>query len=43
MPEYFSLLTAGKKEITNMGLYRNSLHVFWRCKYLLIWTAEVSV
>ena len=33
MPEYSSLLTTSKKEITNMGLYRSSSHVFWRCKY----------
>ena len=25
MPEYSSLLTTSKKEITNMGLYRSSL------------------
>ena len=40
MPEYSSLLTTSKKEITNMGLYRSSSHVFWRCKYHLVWTPK---
>ena len=42
MPEYSSLLTTSKKEITNMGLYRSSSHVFWRCKYHRV-DAEVSI
>ena len=40
MPEYSSLLTTSKKEITNMGLYRSSSHVFWRCKYHGVWTPK---
>ncbi|HGY5898929.1 TPA: transposase, partial [Serratia marcescens] len=23
-----------------MGLYRSSSHVFWRCKYHLVWTPK---
>lgn len=40
MPENSSLLTTSKKEITDMSSYRSSAHVFWRCKYHLIWTPE---
>ncbi len=40
MPEYSRILTTSKKEITNMGLYRSSSHVFWRCKYHLVWTPK---
>lgn len=40
MPEYSSLFATSKKEITNMGLYRSSSHVFWRCKYNLVWTPK---
>lgn len=40
MPVYSSLLTTSKLEITYMGLYKSSSHVFCRCKYHQVWTPK---
>lgn len=42
MPVYSSLLTTSKLEITYMGLYKSSSHVFCRCKYHQVWTPKLS-
>lgn len=40
MSENSFLLTASKKEITDMSSYISSAHVFWCCKYHLVWTPK---
>ena len=40
MPEYLCLLTTSKRRQTDMGLYRSSSHVYWRCKYHIVWTPK---
>lgn len=38
--EYLCLLTTSKRRQTDMGLYRSSSHVYWRCKYRIVWTPK---
>ena len=40
MSEYLCLLTTSKRRQTDMGLYRSSSHVYWRCKYHIVWTPK---
>ena len=34
------LFTTSKRMLLNMGDYRSSSHVFWRCKYHIVWTPK---
>jgi len=34
------LFTTSKRMLLNIGDYRSSSHVFWRCKYHIVWTPK---